>query len=114
MPERTNRLADETSPYLRQHAHNPGGLVSVERGGTGAGSAGGQADPAVHRLFGLPLVPRHGPRIFRGPATAAVMNELFVSIKVDREERPDLDKIYQTAHQMLTQRGGGWPLDRCS
>ena len=38
------------------------------------------------------------------------MNELFVNIKVDREERPDVDKIYQTAHQLLTQRGGGWPL----
>ena len=38
------------------------------------------------------------------------MNELFVNIKVDREERPDIDKIYQFAHQVLTQRGGGWPL----
>ena len=47
---------------------------------------------------------------FEDPASAAVMNELFVNIKVDREERPDLDKIYQIAHQMLTQRGGGWPL----
>ncbi len=47
---------------------------------------------------------------FEDPATAAVMNELFVNIKVDREERPDLDKLYQFAHQTLTQRGGGWPL----
>ena len=47
---------------------------------------------------------------FEDPATAAVMNELFVNIKVDREERPDLDQIYQIAQQMLTQRGGGWPL----
>ncbi|HTU68597.1 MAG TPA: thioredoxin domain-containing protein, partial [Steroidobacteraceae bacterium] len=47
---------------------------------------------------------------FEDPATAALMNELFVNIKVDREERPDLDKIYQFAHQVLTQRGGGWPL----
>ena len=47
---------------------------------------------------------------FEDPASAAVMNELFVNIKVDREERPDLDQIYQLAHQMLTQRGGGWPL----
>ena len=38
------------------------------------------------------------------------MNRLFINIKVDREERPDLDKIYQFAHQVLTQRGGGWPL----
>ncbi len=47
---------------------------------------------------------------FEDPASAAVMNELFVNIKVDREERPDLDKIYQLAQQMLTQRSGGWPL----
>ena len=47
---------------------------------------------------------------FEDPATAALMNRLFVNIKVDREERPDLDKIYQFAHQVLTQRGGGWPL----
>ena len=47
---------------------------------------------------------------FEDAAVAAVMNRLFVNIKVDREERPDLDQIYQTAHQMLAQRPGGWPL----
>src|SRR6202008_1225029 len=47
---------------------------------------------------------------FEDPDIAAVMNRNFVNIKVDREERPDIDQIYQTAHQMLTQRGGGWPL----
>jgi len=47
---------------------------------------------------------------FENPATAELMNELFVNIKVDREERPDIDKIYQFAHLVLTQRGGGWPL----
>ncbi len=47
---------------------------------------------------------------FEDPATAEVMNALFVNIKVDREERPDLDRIYQTAHQLLTRRPGGWPL----
>ena len=47
---------------------------------------------------------------FEDEATAAVMNRLFVNVKVDREERPDLDKVYQLAHQVLTQRGGGWPL----
>ena len=46
----------------------------------------------------------------RAEATAAVMNRLFVNIKVDREERPDLDKVYQSAHQLLAQRAGGWPL----
>jgi uncharacterized protein YyaL (SSP411 family) len=47
---------------------------------------------------------------FEDAAVAAEMNRLFVNIKVDREERPDLDQIYQLAHAMLTQRGGGWPL----
>ncbi len=47
---------------------------------------------------------------FEDPDTARLLNELFVNIKVDREERPDVDRIYQTAQQMLTQRGGGWPL----
>jgi uncharacterized protein YyaL (SSP411 family) len=47
---------------------------------------------------------------FEDAATAALMNELFICIKVDREERPDLDRIYQLAHQALTRRGGGWPL----
>jgi uncharacterized protein YyaL (SSP411 family) len=47
---------------------------------------------------------------FEDPQVAAVMNRLFVNVKVDREERPDLDQIYQTAHQMLAQRAGGWPL----
>ena len=46
---------------------------------------------------------------FEDEATAKLMNELFVNIKVDREERPDLDRIYQAAHQLLTGRGGGWP-----
>src|SRR5258705_3778793 len=47
---------------------------------------------------------------FEDETVAKVMNELFVCIKVDREERPDLDKVYQTAHQLLVQRAGGWPL----
>ena len=49
---------------------------------------------------------------FEDPETAGLMNDLFVNIKVDREERPDIDKIYQTAHSLLTQRPGGWPLTR--
>ena len=47
---------------------------------------------------------------FDDPEVAEVMNRLFVNVKVDREERPDIDQIYQTAHQMLAQRPGGWPL----
>ena len=47
---------------------------------------------------------------FEDPETAALMNELYINIKVDREERPDLDKVYQLAHTAITRRGGGWPL----
>ena len=47
---------------------------------------------------------------FEDEATARVMNELFVNIKVDREERPDIDQIYQVAHQLIAGRPGGWPL----
>ena len=47
---------------------------------------------------------------FEDPDVAAAMNDAFVNIKVDREERPDLDQIYQTAHALLTRRSGGWPL----
>ncbi len=47
---------------------------------------------------------------FEDAATARVMNALYVNIKVDREERPDIDKVYQLAHQALARRGGGWPL----
>ena len=47
---------------------------------------------------------------FEDEGTAQIMNAHFINIKIDREERPDLDQIYQSAHQLLTQRGGGWPL----
>ena len=89
-----NRLAGETSPYLLQHAQQPGRLVSVGARRAGAGQVARPADLPVDRLCGLPLVPRHGARVVRGRATAAYLNEHFVSIKVDREERPDLDQLY--------------------
>jgi uncharacterized protein len=105
-----NRLAKETSPYLQQHATNP-----VEW------HPWGEEALALARAQGKPILLSIGysachwchvmaHESFEDPATAAVMNELYVNIKVDREERPDLDKIYQFAHQVLTQRGGGWPL----
>ncbi len=106
----TNRLAGETSPYLLQHAANPvewypWGPEAQERA----------------RWEGKPLLLSVGysachwchvmaHESFEDPAVAAVMNELFVNIKVDREERPDLDQIYQAAHALLTRRSGGWPL----
>ena len=105
-----NRLADETSPYLLQHAANPvdwypWGAEALER-------ARRENKPI---LLSIGYSACHWCHVmahesFEDPASAAVMNELFVNIKVDREERPDLDRIYQIAQQMLTQRGGGWPL----
>ncbi|MDQ1310303.1 MAG: uncharacterized protein QG601_1573, partial [Pseudomonadota bacterium] len=107
---RRNRLAGETSPYLLQHADNPvdwhpWGPEALER-------AKVEGKPI---LLSIGYSACHWCHVmahesFEDEATAALMNELFVNIKVDREERPDLDRIYQTAHQMLTQRGGGWPL----
>jgi uncharacterized protein len=105
-----NRLARETSPYLRQHAANPVDWYPW-----------GQEAFDTARATGKPVLLSIGysachwchvmaHESFEDPATASLMNELFVNIKVDREERPDIDKIYQFAHQVLTQRGGGWPL----
>jgi len=106
----TNRLAKETSPYLLQHADNPVDWYPW-----------GDEAFAVARETGKPILLSIGysachwchvmaHESFEDDAIAAVMNELFVNVKVDREERPDIDKIYQTAHQLITQRGGGWPL----
>ena len=105
-----NRLATETSPYLLQHKNNPvdwypWGPEALERARTE-----GKADLSLHRLFGLPLVSRDGARELRESSRSPIMlNEHFVSIKVDREERPDLDQIYMNAVQMMTGRGG-WPM----
>jgi uncharacterized protein YyaL (SSP411 family) len=107
---KSNRLARETSPYLQQHATNP--VDWYPWGKEALDLARNQGKPI---LLSIGYSACHWCHVmahesFEDPATAAVMNELFVSIKVDREERPDLDKIYQFAHQVLTQRGGGWPL----
>jgi uncharacterized protein YyaL (SSP411 family) len=105
-----NRLARETSPYLQQHAANP---VHWYAWGPEAFAAARESGKPV--LLSIGYSACHWCHVmahesFEDPATAAVMNELFINIKVDREERPDIDKIYQFAHQVLTQRGGGWPL----
>jgi uncharacterized protein YyaL (SSP411 family) len=105
-----NRLAKETSPYLLQHADNP---VDWYPWGEEAFALARQAGKPV--LLSIGYSACHWCHVmahesFEDEATAALMNELFVNVKVDREERPDIDKIYQTAHQLLTQRGGGWPL----
>ena len=107
---RPNRLIHETSPYLRQHAHNPVDWYPWSE------EALNQA-----RRTGKPILLSIGysachwchvmaHESFEDDATAQVMNALFINIKVDREERPDLDKIYQTAFQLLHRRAGGWPL----
>ena len=106
----SNRLSKETSPYLLQHADNP---VDWYAWGDEAFAAAKASGKPVMLSIGYSAchwchVMAH--ESFEDDATADLMNELFINIKVDREERPDIDRIYQTAHQLLTQRGGGWPL----
>jgi uncharacterized protein YyaL (SSP411 family) len=105
-----NRLARETSPYLQQHAGNP---VDWYPWGEDALDRARREDKPI--LLSVGYSACHWCHVmahesFEDPQTAAVMNRLFVNVKVDREERPDLDQIYQVAHQMLAQRPGGWPL----
>jgi len=105
-----NRLAHETSPYLQQHADNPvdwypwgeEALAEAKRSGKPILLSVGYS--ACHWCH----VMAH--ESFEDPVIAKVMNDLFVNIKVDREERPDIDQIYQLAQALLTQRNGGWPL----
>jgi len=105
-----NRLAGETSPYLLQHAANP---VDWHPWNAAALAKAIELDRPI--LLSIGYSACHWCHVmahesFEDEATAAVMNRLFVNVKVDREERPDLDKVYQLAHQVLAQRGGGWPL----
>jgi uncharacterized protein len=109
-PKYTNRLIAETSPYLRQHAHNP---VDWHPWGEDAFTLALREGKPIHLSIGYAAC--HWCHVlaaesFEDEATAQVLNELYVNIKVDREERPDVDRIYQIAQQMLTQRSGGWPL----
>jgi uncharacterized protein len=105
-----NRLAKESSPYLRQHANNP---VDWWPWGDEALAQARALNKPI--LLSIGYSACHWCHVmahesFEDAATAAVMNDLYICIKVDREERPDIDKIYQLAHQALTRRGGGWPL----
>jgi uncharacterized protein len=105
-----NRLGDATSPYLQQHADNP---VEWWPWCDEALQTARSANRPI--LLSIGYSACHWCHVmahesFADAETAAVMNSLFVNIKVDREERPDLDKIYQQAHQLLNQRPGGWPL----
>ena len=105
-----NRLAQQTSPYLQQHADNP---VDWYPWGEEALRLARELDRPI--LLSVGYSACHWCHVmahesFEDADIAATMNRHFVNIKVDREERPDIDQIYQTAHQMLTQRAGGWPL----
>ncbi|MEP6886670.1 MAG: thioredoxin domain-containing protein, partial [Gammaproteobacteria bacterium] len=105
-----NRLAAETSPYLLQHADNP---VDWYPWGEEALLAAERRHKPI--LLSIGYSACHWCHVmahesFEDSATAALMNELFINIKVDREERPDLDKIYQIAQQLITHGSGGWPL----
>ena len=108
-PRHTNRLARETSPYLLQHAHNP---VDWYAWGEEAFEAARRLDRPIFLSIGYStcywchVMERES---FEDEQTAALMNEHFVSIKMDREERPDADDIYMAAVVTLTGRGG-WPM----
>jgi len=105
-----NHLGDETSPYLQQHADNP--VEWYPWSEAALAKARAENKPI---LLSIGYSACHWCHVmahesFENEETAAVMNRLFVNIKVDREERPDLDKIYQNAHYLLVRRNGGWPL----
>jgi hypothetical protein len=107
--EKSNRLIHETSPYLRQHAYNP---VEWYPWGEEALQRARNEDKPIFLSIGYSAchwchVMAH--ESFEDEATAKIMNELFVNIKVDREERPDLDGIYMGAVQAMTGQGG-WPM----
>jgi uncharacterized protein len=105
-----NHLANETSPYLLQHAHNP---VDWRPWGAAALNLAQQLNKPI--LLSIGYSTCHWCHVmaaesFEDAETASILNQHFVNIKVDREERPDLDQIYQNAHAMLTGQHGGWPL----
>ncbi|MGC4030888.1 MAG: thioredoxin domain-containing protein [Tepidisphaeraceae bacterium] len=108
-PKFTNRLAHESSPYLLQHAHNP---VDWYPWGDEAFAAAREQDKPIFLSVGYStcywchVMER---QCFENEEIAKLMNERFINIKVDREERPDVDSLYMTALQVLT-RQGGWPM----
>ena len=103
----TNRLAKETSPYLLQHAHNP---VDWYPWGAEALAKARQEDKPILLSIGYSAchwchVMEH--ESFENEAIARLMNENYINIKVDREERPDLDQIYMNAVQVMTGQAAG-------
>ena len=107
----TNALINESSPYLLQHAHNP---VDWYPWGEDALSKARKEDKLL--IISIGYAACHWCHVmehesFEDSTVAAVMNEHFINIKVDREERPDIDDVYMTACQMASGRGCGWPLN---
>ncbi|HJP20253.1 MAG TPA: thioredoxin domain-containing protein [Alphaproteobacteria bacterium] len=107
-----NTLGSETSPYLLQHKDNP---VHWQPWGEAAFAAARQADKPI--LLSIGYAACHWCHVmahesFEDPTTAELMNANFINIKVDREERPDVDTIYQTALALMGEHGG-WPLTMC-
>ncbi len=105
-----NHLSTETSPYLLQHASNP---VEWYPWGEQALALAREQDKPI--LLSIGYSACHWCHVmahesFEDADVAAMMNAYFINIKVDREERPDIDQIYQTAHSMLSNKSGGWPL----
>ena len=106
----TNSLINETSPYLLQHAHNP---VDWYPWNESTLAKAQEEDKLL--LISIGYSACHWCHVmehesFEDSAVAKIMNENFICIKVDREERPDVDQIYMTAVQLMQQRGG-WPLN---
>ena len=104
-----NRLIDETSPYLQQHAHNP---VDWYPWGDEALAKARELDRPIFLSIGYSTC--HWCHVmeresFEDPEVARFLNQHFVAIKIDRERRPDIDTIYMTAVQLMTGRGG-WPM----
>jgi uncharacterized protein YyaL (SSP411 family) len=105
-----NLLANESSPYLLQHADNPVNWMPWNKESLALAK---QSNKPI--LLSIGYSACHWCHVmahesFEDQETANFMNDLFINIKVDKEERPDLDKIYQNAHSLLTERPGGWPL----
>ena len=110
IPSQSNRLIHETSPYLKQHAHNP---VDWYPWGEEALTRAKSENKPI--LLSIGYSACHWCHVmeresFENPDIAELMNQNFINIKVDREERPDLDDIYQKSAQAFMRRGGGWPL----
>ncbi|HLF70273.1 MAG TPA: thioredoxin domain-containing protein, partial [Actinomycetota bacterium] len=107
--QHTNRLIDETSPYLLQHAHNP--VDWYPWGPEAFARAGAESKPV---MLSIGYAACHWCHVmeresFEDIGTAEMMNDRFICIKVDREERPDIDAIYMDAVQAMTGHGG-WPM----